>query len=270
MNERPASVRRRALRPLFAIGLPLAFGASIAACGIPTGESSFKEIPAEEIPFDLDETSTSTSTTTTTTTIPVAPQTTVFETTTTIPFEEVDIYFLSRGKLQPVPYALPRDFGADQVVALLEDGPQEGAAGVGLETLIEQGLITSTEKAGGVVTVDLDPEIFGRIPSFDQSEAIGQIVLTLTSNLRGVGPVLFTLGGEPTQVKKGNGLLSGQGEPVSGDDYRVLLVTTSASAEAQADTTTTGSPTTEPPPPTESAPPDRPLGTAPAAPATTG
>ena len=241
-TKRWARTGRNRLRALLAIGVPLAFGASITACGIPTGESSFKEIPAEQIPFDLDETSTSTSTTTTTTTIPLVPPTTVFESTTTIPFEEVDIYFLSRGRLQPVPYALPRDFGADQVVALLEDGPQEGAAGVGLETLIEQGLITSTDKAGGVMTVNLDPEIFQRIPSFDQSEAIGQIVLTLTSNLRGVGPVLFTLGGEPTQVKKGNGLLSGEGEPVSYDDYRVLLVSTSATAQAPETTTTDATP----------------------------
>ena len=66
-----------------------------------------------------------------------------------------------------------------------------------------------------MVTVDLDPEVFGRIPPFDQAEAIGQIVLSLMSNLRGVGPVLFTLGGEPTQVKKGDGLLR-PGEPVRG------------------------------------------------------
>ena len=216
-------------------------GASLAACGIPTGEGSFQDIAPEEIPFDLDETST--STTTTTTTIPLVPTTTIFDTTTTIPLEEVDFYFLSRGRLQPVTYALPRDFGVDQVVARLEGGPPEGAPGAGLETLIEKGLITATSQAGGVVTVDLDPEVFGRIPSFDQSEAIGQIVLTFASNLRGVGPVLFTIGGEPTQVKKGNGLLSGQGEPVSGDDYRVLLVSTSADAES---TTTAPPPETVP------------------------
>jgi len=250
--------RPRNLRPVLAIGVPVALGALLAACGIPTGESSFKEIPAEEIPFDLDATSSSTSTSTTTTTIPLAPATTVSQSTSTIPLEEVDIYFLSRGRLQPVPYALQRDFGADQVVSLLEGGPPAGAPGAGLETLIEQGLITATDQAGGVVTVDLDPEIFGRIPSFDQSEAIGQIVLTMVSNLRGVGQVLFTLGGEPTQVKDGNGLLSGEGQPVSGDDYRVLLITSSANPDASTDSTTTEVP------PAETVPPAVPVETPPA------
>ncbi len=229
--------------PSVAIGLPLALGALLTACGIPTGDSSFREIPSEEILFDLDETSTSTSTTTTTTTIPLVPVTTLFETTTTNPQELVSIYFLSRGRLRPVDRLLPRNPVANELVTRLEEGPLPDEASAGLTSLIEPGLITSATTAGGIVTVDLDPEIFAGIAASDQREAIGQIVLTM-SNLRGYGPVLFTIGGEPTRVTKGNGLLSGDGEPVSADDYTVLLVSSTA-----AGTTTTTTTTTEPPPP---------------------
>lgn len=213
------------------VGVPIALGAvALASCGIPTGEDTFSEIPEQEILFDLDQVSTSTSTTTTSTVVPIVPETTALETTTTIALDQVEIYMLSRGRLQPVTLELARDYGPNQVTALLEAGPPPGAAGVGLESLIEAGLITSAVDAAGVVTIDLDPEIFGRIASFDQSEAIGQIVLTMTSNLRRVGLVLFTLGGEPTQVKKGDSLLSGEGEPVSYDDYRVLLASSQLSS----------------------------------------
>jgi len=149
-----------------------------------------------------------------------------------VPLEEVEIYFLSRGALQPVPVALTTDFAPDQVVDALEKGPPPG---VGLDTHIEPGLIVSTEVAEGVVTVDLDPEIFARIATFDQAEAIGQIVLTMVDNVNRVGSVLFTLAGEPTQVKKGDSLLTESGEAVTFDDYAVLLTT---SAPTTSTTTT--------------------------------
>ena len=51
-------------------------------------------------------------------------------------------------------------------------------------------------------------------------------MLTFTGNLRGVGQVSFTLDGEPLGVQKGNGLFAEEGQPVSFDDYRELLVDT--------------------------------------------
>jgi Sporulation and spore germination len=236
MRERLATRRVSPTLVVAAGLLPVVFGLGLVACGIPTGNDSFSVIPNEDVPFGLDETSTTTSTTTTTT--PLVPATTVIETTTTIArFESVDIYFLSRGRLQPVPLALTSGFAPDQLVDLLEKGPPPA---VGLDTLIEPGLITSTNISRGVVTVDLDPEVFERIATFDQAEAIGQIVLSLTRNLRGVGSVLFTLGGESTQVKKGDSVLSEPGQAVTLDDYAALLASTSP-------TTTTTTTTTEVP-----------------------
>ena len=234
-------------------------GLALTACGIPTGDDTFSEIPNEDVLFGLDATTTTTSTTTTTT--PVTPVTTLVEPTTTIvPYEQVDVYFLSRGRLQPVALALTSDFAPEQLVDKLEEGPPPG---VGLDSHIESGLIRSIDKANGVVTVDLDPEIFQRIAAFDQAEAIGQIVLTLTGNLRGVGSVRFTLGGEPTQVKKGDSLLSEPDQAVTFDDYAMLLTTsgpTSTSTTTEVPVTTVAADTVAPAVPPDQSPPSSPGG----------
>jgi hypothetical protein len=193
----------------------------LSACGVPTGKDTFREIPSGQIPLGLDETSTTSTSTTTTTTVADLPATTLLETTTTIRLEPVEIYFLSRGRLQPVPFDLPPGSAPDQIADVLEAGPPPDIA---LDTLIEDGLIVSAVTTSGILTVDLDPTTFARISTTQQTEAIGQIVLTMLSSLRGVGQVTFTLGGEPIAVKKGNGLSSDVGQPVSYDDYANLLV----------------------------------------------
>ena len=211
------------------------------ACGVPTGEETFEQIPPDEVQFGLDATSTTSSTSTTSTTsttVPAVPETTILETTTTIRFEPIEVYFLSRGRLQPVPFDLPPGFSADQVADVLEAGPPPD---VGLDSLIEDGLIVSSVESGGVLTVDLDSVTFDRIPSTQQTEAIGQIVLTMLSSLRRVGQVSFTLAGEPIPVKKGNGLSSEVGEPLSYDDYATLLASpgpVSGQLSTSGDTTT--------------------------------
>lgn len=194
-----------------------------SGCGVPTGDDSFDEIPPDEIPFGLDATSTTTtSTTTTTTTLPDAPATSASPSTVApIRLEPVEIYFLSRGRLQPVVIDLTPNPSPDQIADVLEAGPPDDVA---LDTLVEDGLIVSSVESGGVLTVDLDGVIFDRIPTAQQTEAIAQIVLTMISSLRRVGQVTFTLDRDPIPVRKGNGLSSETGETVSYDDYVVLLV----------------------------------------------
>lgn len=228
-------------------GPALVVCALLASCGVPTGDSSFSEIQPDEIPFGLNEpsttttTSTTTTSTTTTTTMPDVPVTTFEETTTTIALEPVTVYYLSRGELQPVTVDLPRDYSRNQLVSQLEAGPPLGSAGVGLDTLIEEGLITDSEELGGVVTVTLDGLVFDEIDPSDQRLVIAQIVLTFTGNLRGVGQVAFVLDGEPLGVQKGDGLVADPDTPVSFDDYRELLVD---APSTESGTTTTTDPVT--------------------------
>ncbi len=205
-----------------------------SACGVPTGDDSFAVIPPEEDPFELDATSTTTSTTTTTTTtLPVTPDT-IATTTTIVRLEPAELYFLTpRRRLQPVFYELPPPLAAEQVADVLESGPPPDLP---LDSLIAEGLIVSSSENRAVLTVDLDPDTFARIPSTQQTEAIGQIVMTMVSSLRRVGFVNFTIDGEPISVKKGNSLLSDVGEPLAYDDYVILLATPPASVAPTSDT----------------------------------
>jgi len=228
-----ASPKHRAGRRRRSGGRGVALGVVVAAvatgCGVPTGDSSFEEIPPAEIQFGLNATSTSTTTTTTTTTtLPEAPETTALATTSTIRLEPVEIYFVTRGRLQPVVFELPPGSSPDQIAEVLSAGPPSGVA---LDTLVEDGLIRSAVESAGLLTVDLDEETFDRIPATEQTEAIGQIVLTMISSLRRVGQVTFTLDGEPIAVKKGNSLSSAVGEELAYEDYAVLLVNTPTPAD---------------------------------------
>jgi hypothetical protein len=217
------------------LAVSVALAAVVASCGVPTGDDSFAVIAPEEDPFDLDETSTTTSTTTTTTTtLPITPDT-VATSTTIVRREAAEFYFLTtRGRLQPFIIELPPPFAADQIADILEDGPPPDVA---LESLVEDGLIVGSSESRGVLTVDLDADTFARIPSTQQTEAIGQIVMTMIDNLSRVGLVNFTIDGELISVKKGNSLLSDVGEPLSYDDYVGLLASPPPSAAS----------TTEPP-----------------------
>jgi hypothetical protein len=142
-------------------------------------------------------------------------------TTTIVRLEPAEFYFLTpRGRLQPVVVDLPPPFAADQIADILEAGPPPDVA---LESLIEDGLIVGSTESRAVLTIDLDAETFSRIPSTQQTEAIGQIVMTMITSLRRVGLVNFTIDDEPISVKKGNSLLSDVGEPLSYDDYVILL-----------------------------------------------
>jgi len=243
------------------VGLALVgtMGLVAMGCGIPTGEDSFDSLADDEVPFRLAEESTTTSSTTTTmppptappTTTPDVPDTTAESTTTTLPTEIVDVYLLSRDGLQPVPGELPQEYGIAQLAALLEAGPPLGAAGVGLDTLIQPGLIGESGVEGGVVTVDLIDDVYELIRPEDLRAAMAQIVLTFTGNLRGVGQVSFTKEDTPLRVPKGNGILAEEGEPLAFDDYNVMLAdpTIGPSSETVESTTTTT--TTSVPPTTQ-------------------
>ncbi len=215
------------LQSMLALLVVLGAAAAMAACGVPTGDDTFNAIPPAEVPFGL--AATSTTTTTTTTTVPVTPETTTAPSTTTpIRLDPAEVYFLTRGRLQPVVVELPPGFSADQVADVLEAGPPPD---VGLDTLVEDGLIVRSTESRAVLTVDLDPDTFADIPSTQQTEAIAQIVMTMISSLRRVGLVNFTIDDEPISVKKGNSLLSDVGEPLSYEDYSVLLANPAPAAE---------------------------------------
>jgi hypothetical protein len=212
----------------------------VVACGIPaTGDVS--RVPDYKLGA-LDDTLPASTTTTPPTTI--EPTTTAIPeiTTTTIATEDVTLYFISGGILRAFTSVLAKDASANEVMVALQKGPPSGDLGGGLRTAVptkEEALMTVSDDASGVATVDLPPNFFDFVKPEDQPLAVGQIVLTLTDNVRRIGQVLFTKGGVPIGVPRGAGDFSQPGQPLPPRDYLVLLASPPA-------TTTTAVPGTTP------------------------
>jgi spore germination protein GerM len=124
-------------------------------------------------------------------------------------------------------------------MAALLGGPPEGGLGTGLRSALPEDAEISVLSEAGIATVDLPATIFETLDPLDQRLMLGQIVLTLTDR-PGVGPVVFTIAGEPTRVYRGDASLTEPGQAVSRDDYLVLL-TGGAVATATTATTTSSS-----------------------------
>ena len=235
-----------------------------AGCGF-SSDRDVREITSEDL-FGLDQTTTTSSTTTTSTTLappvvspPEGPTTsTTITPTTAIITRPVELFFLDGTEITSVSQNLAGDVPSlTRVLSALQSGPPSDDTGIGLQTAVPRNIVDVVTSAGGVATVDLVGEVYDRIDSEDELPAIAQIVLTLTSQ-SGVGQVRFTLEGEPLRVRRGNNRVSPPGEPVSSDDYAVLLAgdsvgdspTTGTAPETTEPTTDTESESESSPPPT--------------------
>ena len=198
--------------------------ALVVACGIPAS-GDVSRVPDYKLGA-LDDTLPPSTTTTPPTTI--EPTTTTIQeiTTTTIPTEDVTLYFISGGILRPFTSVLAKDASANEVMVALQKGPPSGDLGGGLRTAVptkEEALMAVSDDASGVATVDLPLNFFDFVKPEDQPLAIGQIVLTLTDNVRRIGQVLFTKGGVQIGVPRGAGDFSQPGQPLPPRDYLELL-----------------------------------------------
>lgn len=198
-----------------------------AACGVPdSGE--FRSIGGDDVAELLVTTTTSTTTTLPTTTAPpttLPPETTVtvLETTTTVPFETVDLYFVSGDTLAKVPYNFPPDPTPQQVLDVLADGVEPlGPQAAGLRSAIPSAARFDVSVRGGVVEVDMNEEALATV-SADGPLEFGQIVMTLLTNIPGVGQVRFSVLGTPRPFVRGDGSEVPADTEVSKDDYASLL-----------------------------------------------
>lgn len=211
------------------------------SCGVPTGESTFEPIERAGL-GDLNESTSTTTTipptTTISTTLPEVPVSTVETpppptTEPPPPRVPVQIYFIARGVLQPVELGLPPPLTSNGIVAALEAGPPDDS--IGLESFVAEGLIVGTPTTErGVLTVQLDPDAYARLGARLQFQAVAQMVLTLTSNLAGVGQVTFLLDDEPTRVPTDGA----SREVVTQEDFESLQTGPRSSAEPSGEPTT--------------------------------
>lgn len=241
--DHPGEQRRR--RRTVVVALLFNAVALIAvACGVPTGESSFEAVDPGEMQGINDSTSTTSTTTTTTTTstVPGIPDSQPQSTTTSSmpPQTMVTLYFIARGTLQPTERALIPNYTPSLLIAALEAGPDDGS--FALESLVMPGLIVGQPTADrGVLHVELDRSAYAAIiGNSDKRQAIAQIVVTLTSNLVGVGQVAFFIDGEPITVPTDRGTV----EQATRDDFLTLLVGIPSSAAEPEPVTTDAQPST--------------------------
>ena len=217
----------------------------VVACGVPQS-SEFEQISGDDVQFGLDQTTTTSTTTIPPTTID-ATSTTIAQTTTTeIPTELVQLYFVAGSQLNPVSQPLSSPVVPQRALSALQEGPPSDI-GLGLRTTIPEDADITVVRERGTAVIDLPADIFDNMPLRDQPLFFAQLVLTI-GQLGGIGPVVFTLDGEPARAIRGTDGSTGEpGEAVTVDDYLGLL--------AGAPQTTTSTTTTVPvPPATEVAP----------------
>ncbi len=213
------------------------------SCGVPTGDSTFDEIDGEVLGGLNDPTTTTTTSTTTT----IVPDTTdpSLETTTIVPVTEpppaatVAIYFISRGSLSPQTFPVDPEWGLNELVGLLEEGPPGDSVGARLQSFVAPGLIVGTPVPDeGVILVELDGDVFNEISRINQRNAFAQIVVTLLQR-SDVGQVSFTIDGEIVPVP----VESGSKEAAAVSDFDSFLGVPRSSVEP-IDNVTTGNVTT--------------------------
>ena len=111
----------------------------------------------------------------------------------------------------------------------LEQGPPLGN---GFSSFVRRGLIVGQPTAeGGVLTIDLDADVYDLILARHQRQAIAQIVWTFLQNSTAIGQVAFTLDGEPFPVPADGG----DQELAAIDDFASLNPGTPRSSVEQPD-----------------------------------
>lgn len=199
---------------------------SLLGCGIGSSDT-VEEIGPDELAV-LDPTSTTSTTVPDTTPVDSTPgslqatTTTVAAPTSTVPTEEVTLYFVSGSQLVPVDTPVPVPMAERAILDALAAGPPADEFEAGVRTAVPAELVAGTRQVGRRITVDFRGDPLLAVDSTDQRLMVAQIVLTLTK-ISGIEEVLFTTDGEPLGVYQREGELTEPGEPVTAGDYAALL-----------------------------------------------
>lgn len=183
-----------------ALVVALTVGALTAgACGVPTRGSADRANP-DDVPFGLLDQVPSSSSSLSRSGTPV------------------EVYFYDAGTERLVQVVTETDDPSlDGVLRLLQEVPGGAGLPVG-NPLGDVEVIRSVAVSRGRATVDLT-EAFGGIAGTAQLVALAEMVYTATGR-PGVGQVVFTLGGQPIEVPRGDGSLTS--DPLTRSDYPKL------------------------------------------------
>lgn len=179
----------------------------LAACGVPS-EGEFSPIQEKDLPFNLGVVPTTTATT------PVSqPES----------GSAVQLYFVTGTSIIRETRFIDEEPSPDAVLRRLVIGPLE-TSDLGLvRSALPRGLSLDATVEKGVASINTTSGLLTEVPPYDQTLAVAQIVLALTS-LPGIGQVTFSINGRPIAVPRGGGDLTSPGAEVSFDDYASLLI----------------------------------------------
>ncbi len=200
----------RPTRAAGAAGLAVVLG----ACGVQLDEGP-RDVAVQSVPYELLEPST-------TTTSEPRPLPT---------FQPTTVYLLDNNDLlRAVRRQLPGEPTVEGAIQSLLTQPSEAEGNSGLGSAIASNTVLRGPIQGpvdGVVTIDLSSEINEVAPQ-GVRRALAQIVYTATS-IPGVTGVLFQVDGEERSVLNAAG--ESTSEPLTRDDYRELLPTTTTTTQ---------------------------------------
>ena len=186
-------------------------------CGV-TNDPQAKEIPGNQLPFGLAETTTSSTTVAPSTTS--APVTTVAVTaapTTTVATFTQAVYFVVAGRVRSVTRAVTERPSPETAIALLNAGPGPGEGD--LANVVVPGLVQKVDRSGGTAIVSVGGA-YDALDPISQLLATAQLLFTLT-DLPGIGRMTFVQDGVPLPMWSPDGTQVAQS--VGQDDYPTLL-----------------------------------------------
>ena len=185
-------------------GLLVACGLFLAACGIPTSNQA-DVVPSHDVPFHL-----------LSPTVPTSTTTTLFAT----PYVSELIYLVKSNALVGVRREVIVPAPLTAVVDALLAGPTSSETANGLTSALSPGVrIESTVVVAGIATINLNAA-FGQISGSAETLAVGQLVLTVTSQPDATA-VSFAINGLAISVPTADG--ASTKVPVSAAQYATLL-----------------------------------------------
>ena len=171
--------------------------AAFAGCTVSSQDSAHR-VPAQDVPFELAET----TTTDTGSVITIGAG------------QDVAVFLVRDDRLTVVNRTTsPAD--PPHVLALLAQGPSQEETSAGLRTALVPDLAEIVAIDGELITIDLDGEFSSLVPT-EQRLALAQITFAMTQ-LAAISNVRFLVAGQPASVPRGDG--SSTDGPVSPDDY---------------------------------------------------
>jgi hypothetical protein len=189
------------LRKSFGTMLVVVFVMVIAGCRVPD-DGSPREIPEDQVPFDL-----------------LSEPTTAPPSTSPVPTAETMIYLVQGDHLVGVKRLVPVPVNLGSALSALVQGarPDESARGISSSVGPQASDVTS-QIEGATAVVNITDSFLG-IGAREQVAGFAQIVYTLTE-IPGVENVRIHLNGQPASVPRGDG--SATTDPLTRDTYASL------------------------------------------------